>query len=1015
MESFEIDMGTVKQKLRSFTRVRAERVLTLLIAVLMFGTILMPPISAYATEAAASTASTPTVSSDPVKPNTHIAKTNPADATPMKTNYPGPIAATQSSAPGATDAQPLNTVLSLLTKQKTAPAEGVQPKPESPKITAHELVNERTASTSVVQNADGTLTKKQFFGSQFYKNNGTWTTIDPTLVADTNAGDATNAVTRLFGQVESDLSSTTNFTVKANDWQARFGPSDFDGGMVRVKKGTSQIGFTPINAKQVAPVIGKTGDGKQVVHYYDLWPGVNVDYVVTNDEVKENIIIKDKNATNQVSFKLNGADLQQQKVAQGQVAGYDVKGALGDGFGITPVNLILNNFGFVSDTSVFSQNYSNGTLTTAIKEDYLQSLPAKAFPAVIDPNLTSYAGDRTGGTYMAFKSDGYVCYSNQCNMYAGTLYDSNGYERDWEGAMYVPYGQISGGALQSATLHLTQRSNESFWTGTWDAHTYGVGHATCLTRYDCYDGIWSQGVVAGGSGNIDVTNLYRDRITNNDFGAWIQVVSLDNSDSSFKNFDPSGTYVSFNYTGKPAAPSFTTPVSGQVYVDPQASFSISPMTAPDGVTQLQYETLVSNAPGASGTVIDSGLMASRQWTVPDGLLQDGSTYYVQARSYDPSTLTYSDWGTSIPFKIDMRTGKDNTQTFDSLGPVNADLATGNVSTSESSHSTAALGGTIGVSLNYNSALRSRSGLVGEYWNIPANTPFSTTVPSNAAVVTRPDQNVDFDWASGSPASNVSSSWFYTRWSGFFVAPTSGTFYFGGMFDDALAIYANNNNINLVPGSGGNCYTTICYGSGVTLQAGQVIPLSVLYEQATGADYMHLYVKGPVAEQVVPNAWLQSGVRDIANQHGLTGRYYNDDGTHNLDSTTKSMYMQRVDQNVSFDWGLGSAVPGGPTDNFMTRWSGYFTAPVNGNYQFGTKADDGSRVTVNGTQLLNNWQDTPNLENWGGSISLTAGQTVPIVVDYYEHGGGAAIALEVQGAVAAQVVPTSWLSPKAQVL
>jgi hypothetical protein len=83
-------------------------------------------------------------------------------------------------------------------------------------------------------------------------------------------------------------------------------------------------------------------------------------------------------------------------------------------------------------------------------------------------------------------------------------------------------------------------------------------------------------------------------------------------------------------------------------------------------------------------------------------LQDGSTYYLQARVYDPAINAYSNWSTAVPFKIDMRTGKDKTQTFDTLGPVSADLATGNLMTSASSHTSAALGGSLGVSLDYNS-------------------------------------------------------------------------------------------------------------------------------------------------------------------------------------------------------------------------------------------------------------------------------------------------------------------------
>src|SRR5690606_31785244 len=123
----------------------------------------------------------------------------------------------------------------------------------------------------------------------------------------------------------------------------------------------------------------------------------------------------------------------------------------------------------------------------------------------------------------------------------------------------------------------------------------------------------------------------------------------------------------------PSAPSIESPVANAVYVDPQASFKVHAATNPNGSTPLQYQFLVSAGPGGAGGLITSGWLGALQWTVPDGILQDGSTYYVQARSYDPITGTTSAWGVSVPFRIDMRTGRDNTQTYDTLGPIGVNL------------------------------------------------------------------------------------------------------------------------------------------------------------------------------------------------------------------------------------------------------------------------------------------------------------------------------------------------------
>ncbi|MET0779242.1 MAG: PA14 domain-containing protein [Candidatus Saccharimonadales bacterium] len=469
--------------------------------------------------------------------------------------------------------------------------------------------------------------------------------------------------------------------------------------------------------------------------------------------------------------------------------------------------------------------------------------------------------------------------------------------------------------------------------------------------------------------------------------------------------------MTFSYGGPPSAPSIATPTSGQVYVDPQPSFKVNSMSNPNGSTPLKYEVLVSTGTGASGGLVTSNLMDANQWTIPDGILQDGSTYYVQARSFDPITNAYSAWGTSIPFRIDMRTGKDSTQTFDNMGPVDVDLATGNVATSASSHTTAALGGSLGVSLDYNTPLKSRNGLVGEYWNVGVGYPGGA--PTSAPNVTRVDQNVDFGWDLGSPSSGtINNDWFYGRWTGYFVAPATGTYYFGGNNDGAFMVNINGQTLY----NNGGCYTGVCYGSSISLTAGQVVPLRVEYEEATSPAYAHLYVKGPVDEQIVPQAWLQTGVRPVSGQHGLTGSYYGKfDGTNTF-STANSLIMKRSDTFLNFDWGTGAPMPNGP-DGFLVRWSGYVTAPTTGTYNFGVRSDDGAKIMLgtSNTVVYNEWVDRGATEAYGSGYMLTANTPTPVTIEYYDAGGPASFQFKVQGAVAQQIVPSDWLSPRAQVL
>lgn len=318
-------------------------------------------------------------------------------------------------------------------------------------------------------------------------------------------------------------------------------------------------------------------------------------------------------------------------------------------------------------------------------------------------------------------------------------------------------------------------------------------------------------------------------------------------------------------------------------------------------------------------------------------------------------------------------GKDQTQAFDTLGPVSADLGTGNVTTSASSHTTSALGGSLGISLDYNSPTRSRNGLVGEYFN--------NLNWSGSPAMTRVDQNLSFEWKDGSPASGVVNGDFSARWTGYFVAPTTGNYTFGAKNDDYYKVTVNNTAAYENP----ECWTGApCYGTTqISLTAGQVVPIKVEFNDHIGWAMSKLFVKGAVSEQIVPKEWLHTGVRQVNQEQGLTGRYFKDDGSHNL--ANGQLFLQRNESLVSFDWGVGSPVAGGPTD-FMSRWTGYVTAPVSGVYYFGAKADDNSKIYVNNNLIQDNWTGNCCSLNYSGAVTLTAGQSVPITVEYYDLGG-----------------------------
>ncbi|WP_375773352.1 PQQ-dependent sugar dehydrogenase [Archangium gephyra] len=89
--------------------------------------------------------------------------------------------------------------------------------------------------------------------------------------------------------------------------------------------------------------------------------------------------------------------------------------------------------------------------------------------------------------------------------------------------------------------------------------------------------------------------------------------------------------------------------------------------------------------------------------------------------------------------------------------------------------------------------------------------------------------------------------------------------------------------------------------------------------------------------------------------------------------------------ISHDWGEGSPALEVAADQFSVRWTGWF--PLNyGTYRFTARADDGVRVYVNGTRVINAWWDQ-GPTTYSGLIFLPKGRH-RVVMEYYENGGGA---------------------------
>ena len=115
--------------------------------------------------------------------------------------------------------------------------------------------------------------------------------------------------------------------------------------------------------------------------------------------------------------------------------------------------------------------------------------------------------------------------------------------------------------------------------------------------------------------------------------------------------------------------------------------------------------------------------------------------------------------------------------------------------------------------------------------------------------------------------------------------------------------------------------------------------------------------------------------------------------------------QIADFNVA---ALQNNVDPGDTDAFGIRYDGFIQLPTTGSYTFYTTSDDGSKLFIDGVEIVNNDGNHGSQER-SGTATLSSGLHA-IRVLFYEDGGGQSLTVQYQGpSIAKQIVPFSILS------
>ncbi len=229
--------------------------------------------------------------------------------------------------------------------------------------------------------------------------------------------------------------------------------------------------------------------------------------------------------------------------------------------------------------------------------------------------------------------------------------------------------------------------------------------------------------------------------------------------------------------------------------------------------------------------------------------------------------------------------------------------------------------------------------------------------NGAPVLVRNDKGIDFTWGASAPASSLPVDNFSARWTRSLTF-RAGAYRFYVASDDGVRVWLDGQLIL----DRWHDATGVTYSVERTLSAAAHF-LRVEYYEHTGAAQIHLW-------------WER--LNDFPQWRG---EYFPNT------TLAHSPTLVRNDAAIDFDWGQGAPDRSLPAEGFSARWTRDL-AFEGGLYRFHAIVDDGVRLYIDGTVVIDAWQNGARREVTGDRTLATGGHSLR--VEYYEMTGAASI-------------------------
>lgn len=147
-------------------------------------------------------------------------------------------------------------------------------------------------------------------------------------------------------------------------------------------------------------------------------------------------------------------------------------------------------------------------------------------------------------------------------------------------------------------------------------------------------------------------------------------------------------------------------------------------------------------------------------------------------------------------------------------------------------------------------------------------------------------------------------------------------------------------------------------------------------------------------------------------HGLKGEYFSMSapGARDFDK----LGGVALEPNINFPGLTGTFESAtGRTENTTARWTGFLTAPEDGDYTFAASGDNGFRLFIDGKAVIDHWEPDWDNEQTSAPVSLKAGEPHEFRLEMFQDTGGANMFLRWSSAdLDRQFVPESAFTPPA---